>query len=389
MLIEISAEKTVAEAAASLQAAVQVNHFGVMQVLNLRETMVKKGVEFAHDCLIYEVCQPEQAKKLLEENMGVSTALPCRISVYEKDGKTILATLKPTILLALFNAPALRAVAQDVEDVIVKIMKEAAAAASVATSLPNKPTLDAVKTLAGTELGFRTNSARLKKRLLALAATLHSARRIGEAEELIDVLKVKWHQEWNTLEGILEKIVRTVSELDQAIGSPDTDHLTTATSVWEKLEAEDDALGEILAEIRTLAGEMSVEARTKWNLLAGPLETDLRSIHACAQSLRLKLELLQENSSEQVDQLLDQVVSQLRKPSLHGEAEPYDHQYRKAVIELGREQHEFHGLLDAVKGLASWAESPAERVRKNRSLAVDEHDVVFPKALAAEKSISH
>ena len=39
----------------------------------------------------------------------------------------ILATLKPTTLLALFNTPQLAAVAQEVEDTIVKIMQEAAA----------------------------------------------------------------------------------------------------------------------------------------------------------------------------------------------------------------------------------------------------------------------
>ena len=127
MLIKLSTEKSVSEAAAALQAAVQANHFGVMQVHNLKETMANKGVEFAHECLIFEVCQPQQAKKVLDENMSISTALPCRISLYEEGGKTILATLKPTILLAMFNAPQLEGVAKEVEDTIVKIMKEAAA----------------------------------------------------------------------------------------------------------------------------------------------------------------------------------------------------------------------------------------------------------------------
>jgi len=127
MLIKLSTNKTVNETATALQAAVEANHFGVMQVHNLKETMTKKGVEFAHECLIYEVCQPQQAKKVLDENMSVSTALPCRISVYEEGGKTILATLKPTTLLALFNTPQLKGVAQEVEDTIMKIMKEAAA----------------------------------------------------------------------------------------------------------------------------------------------------------------------------------------------------------------------------------------------------------------------
>jgi len=127
MLIKISTNQAVPEAAAALQAAVAANQFGVMQVHDLKATMNKKGVDFAHECLIFEVCQPQQAKKVLEENMSVCTALPCRISIYEEGGKTILATLKPTTLLALFGTPQLKDVAQEVEDTIIKIMQEAAA----------------------------------------------------------------------------------------------------------------------------------------------------------------------------------------------------------------------------------------------------------------------
>jgi uncharacterized protein (DUF302 family) len=126
MLVKLKTDKTVSDAAIALHAAVQANHFGVMQVHNLKETMAKKGVEFARECLIFEVCQPQQAKKVLDQNMSVSTALPCRISIYEEGGKTILATLRPTILLAMFDTPQLQGVAQEVEATIVKIMKEAA-----------------------------------------------------------------------------------------------------------------------------------------------------------------------------------------------------------------------------------------------------------------------
>lgn len=109
-----------------MQSAVQANHFGVMHVHNLKETMTKKGVEFERECPIFEVCQPQQAKRVLDQNMSVSTALPCRISIYEEDSKIILATLNPTKLLAMFNEPQLEWVAQEVEDTIVNIMKDAA-----------------------------------------------------------------------------------------------------------------------------------------------------------------------------------------------------------------------------------------------------------------------
>jgi len=128
MLIKISSGKSVTEVAAALQSSVVANHFAVMQVHNLQETMIKKGVEFDRQCLIFEVCQPQQAKKVLDANMSVSTALPCRISVYQEGGETVLATLKPTALLAMFNTPELAAVAREVEDSMVKMMREAAGA---------------------------------------------------------------------------------------------------------------------------------------------------------------------------------------------------------------------------------------------------------------------
>jgi len=127
MLIKYTTDKKTGEVAAALRIAVPEHHFSIMQVLNLQESIEKKGVEFTQECLIFEVCQPLQAKKVLEQNMSVSTALPCRISVYREDGRTILATLKPTSLLAMFNTPQLAEAAQEVEDAITKIMQEAAA----------------------------------------------------------------------------------------------------------------------------------------------------------------------------------------------------------------------------------------------------------------------
>jgi uncharacterized protein (DUF302 family) len=127
MLIKLSTHKTVNETAEALQAAVQANRFGVMQVHNLEKTMARKGVELGRECLIFEICQPQQAKAVLDRNMSISTALPCRISIYREGNKTVLATLKPTTLLRLFNEPQLEKVAKEVEDTIVKIMEEAAA----------------------------------------------------------------------------------------------------------------------------------------------------------------------------------------------------------------------------------------------------------------------
>jgi uncharacterized protein (DUF302 family) len=84
-------------------------------------------VEFDKDCLIYEVCNPQQAKTVLEANAEISTALPCRISLYREGDRVTLATLRPTALIDLFREPALRSVAEEVEQTMRQMMEEAAA----------------------------------------------------------------------------------------------------------------------------------------------------------------------------------------------------------------------------------------------------------------------
>ncbi|MFA5504275.1 MAG: DUF302 domain-containing protein [Vulcanimicrobiota bacterium] len=125
MIIKISTEKTVGETAEALQLAVEANHFGVLHVHDLKQTLNKKGVEFTRQCLIFEVCQPQQAKSVLEKDMSLSTALPCRISIYDDGGRTVMASLKPTMLLGMFKTLQLDGVAQQVEDSLVKIMEQA------------------------------------------------------------------------------------------------------------------------------------------------------------------------------------------------------------------------------------------------------------------------
>jgi uncharacterized protein (DUF302 family) len=113
------------EAVCTRLAEVATRHkFGVQAVHNLREKMESKGVPFGRECRVIEVCNPHHAQVVLSQQIEISTALPCRIAVYEEGGKTILATMKPTLLLTMFNAPGAAATAQEVETVMVRIMEE-------------------------------------------------------------------------------------------------------------------------------------------------------------------------------------------------------------------------------------------------------------------------
>ena len=108
-----------------LEEAVKAHKFGVLGVIDLQAKMKEKDVDFKHACRIYEVCNPQRAKQVLEKEMSISTALPCRITVYEEGGKVKIATLLPTQTLSLFNIPDLAPVAKEVEVAIVGMIDDA------------------------------------------------------------------------------------------------------------------------------------------------------------------------------------------------------------------------------------------------------------------------
>jgi len=125
MLYTRETSGTVQEVVQRLEEAAKANKFGVLGEINLKEKMAAKGVEFGPACVVVEVCNPVQAKKVLEANMTISTALPCRISVYEEAGKVKISTLRPTAVLGLFGSPGLAPVAQGVEETIIRIIDAA------------------------------------------------------------------------------------------------------------------------------------------------------------------------------------------------------------------------------------------------------------------------
>ena len=126
MLHIVESRKPLDRVAKDLEVAVGRHKFGVLGVHDLRAKMAEKGVAFDRECRIFEVCNPHQAKKVLDTNLEISTALPCRISVYEEGGVTKLATLKPTALVDLYATSSLKDVAREVEATLEAIMAEAA-----------------------------------------------------------------------------------------------------------------------------------------------------------------------------------------------------------------------------------------------------------------------
>jgi uncharacterized protein (DUF302 family) len=128
MIYKVTSTSSLDEIERRLQESAARQKFGVVAVHDLQDMLRKKGVDLAAECRIYEVCNPLQAKKVLDDDGAISIALPCRISVYGAPRSYTLATMRPTEMLKGFDNPDLAPVAREVEDVIFQMMRDAAGA---------------------------------------------------------------------------------------------------------------------------------------------------------------------------------------------------------------------------------------------------------------------
>jgi len=230
--------------------------------------------------------------------------------------------------------------------------------------------------LARLETGFRTDSARLKELEKDLALRLQNARHFGEKHGSLTDWSPNWQQHWDNVERVLWRTKILMRVMKSSVESDDDDR-NTALTAWNTIQIQEAHLLEALNAIRAQASGLSVAARKDWNLIALTLESHLETIHACAQALRIKLELLKGHSKEEMDQLVQDILTKLpnRAPAGVINGDQRDQEYREAATELKQERHRFGGFMDVVKSLLLWVETTDERVHSNRFLRVDEAEL--------------
>jgi uncharacterized protein (DUF302 family) len=93
-LFILDTSKPFEEACSDLKAAVASQNFGLLAVHDLAATLRSKNINFLENCRVFEVCNPQQAAKVLKTDMSLNMALPCRISVYTEAGQTRIGMIR-------------------------------------------------------------------------------------------------------------------------------------------------------------------------------------------------------------------------------------------------------------------------------------------------------
>lgn len=121
----VETTKSVDEAVAAVEASLKNHKFGVLWQLDLPSKLQEKGVEFTTPYRVLEVCNPVEAKRVLEQNLHVGYFLPCKVVVYQDAGQTKIGLPKPTAIMGVLNDPALEDIAKGVETTLIQAIEEA------------------------------------------------------------------------------------------------------------------------------------------------------------------------------------------------------------------------------------------------------------------------
>lgn len=116
IVYEKSTTKNLNDSIKDLEDNLKKQGFGILWQLNFKEKLEEKGLEFKDDFVILEVCNPKQAKEVLEENIHIGYVLPCKMVVRSENNKTYIGMTSPEILIGLFENPELKEIAKKVEE---------------------------------------------------------------------------------------------------------------------------------------------------------------------------------------------------------------------------------------------------------------------------------
>ncbi|NNL59423.1 MAG: DUF302 domain-containing protein, partial [Nitrosopumilus sp.] len=77
----VKTQKNIDDAILDLTENLKGIGFGLLETLDFKKILAEKGLEFADDYKLMEVCNPHLAKQVLEANPDLGLLLPCTIAV--------------------------------------------------------------------------------------------------------------------------------------------------------------------------------------------------------------------------------------------------------------------------------------------------------------------
>ena len=97
----VETKKTFDNAVVSVLKAVEQKGWTLFQIYDVKERLAAKGFE-QKPLKIIEICSGKYANQFLNKNRLISLCMPCKINVFEENGKIKIVGMKPSMISQFF-----------------------------------------------------------------------------------------------------------------------------------------------------------------------------------------------------------------------------------------------------------------------------------------------
>lgn len=123
MNFTIQLNKSFEQAIKAIETSAEKHSFRVQHIHYVSDVLKEKGFEIDRYAII-ELCNPKFAYAVLSKDKNFGAILPCKILLYEKEGKLFASAPKPVEMVEKLGMNEIKDIAQQVEQIIKDIMLE-------------------------------------------------------------------------------------------------------------------------------------------------------------------------------------------------------------------------------------------------------------------------
>ncbi|OFX57876.1 MAG: hypothetical protein A2066_04530 [Bacteroidetes bacterium GWB2_41_8] len=96
---KITSNQPIEQIAKKVSIACEQNKFSLLYTYAYHEIVESKGFPIKRKVYIYEICQAKTAAAMLTDFPHFSIFMPCKLSIYEENGNTVISTMNMEIML--------------------------------------------------------------------------------------------------------------------------------------------------------------------------------------------------------------------------------------------------------------------------------------------------
>ena len=97
----VTTQKDFESAVAAVESQIVANGFRVLYIHDVQKDVAEKGFTLPPFKII-ELCNAKYATEFLNAEIKIGLCMPCKINVYQKDGKTYISSMQPGAILPTF-----------------------------------------------------------------------------------------------------------------------------------------------------------------------------------------------------------------------------------------------------------------------------------------------